>query len=372
MSFRASVGAFGVILLGGVSLVSGASIDAPPAPAPRPAPKLFTLQASKISLGKVLTELTRQTGIRVEDRRGEPDPTIAVDLKGVTFWQALDRIAEAARARVNLYPSSGRITLVRRPADPSPPQVSHDGPFRSALKKVTVSRDLDTGAHTCKIVLEVAWEPRLQPFYLETHPQGLIVRDEGNRPVPVPEPGTSLAAVDGRSALTFEVPLPAPPRTASKLALLEGKLTAIGPSKMLTFAFGTLEQLHDAPATSPQRRLTQQEVTCRVSKVVLADDRWTVQVALDYPPGNTKLESYQSWVVNNELVLVGPAGRRLVANNGYVIDSMSSRRAVVSYNFVDKGRLRRGKPGDWKVVYRTPASVIEMSITFSFKDVLLP
>lgn len=337
-----------------------------------PAAKLVTLQAEKVLLSKALDELARQTGVRVEDRRGEPDRDVRVDLKGVTFWQALDRIAEAAGARVYLYPRSGRITLVPRRPDAPAPRVSYDGPFRTAITKVMTAHDLETGAHTCKVVLEVAWEPQLQPFYLETRPQGLVVRDEGNRPVAVPEPGSSQAPVDGRISLAFEVALPAPPRTAAKIGLIEGHFSAIGPSKMLTFTFDTLDRLHAAAADGPSRKLTQEGVTCRVRKVVLAEDRWTVQVALDYPPGNKDLESYQSWVVNNEMVLVSADGKRRLPSSSYVIDSMSARRAVIAYNFVDKGRLRRGKPGDWKLAYRAPASVIEMPLTFSFKDVPLP
>jgi hypothetical protein len=35
-------------------------------------------------------------------------------------------------------------------------------------------------------------------------------------------------------------------------------------------------------------------------------------------------------------------------------------------------KLVRGKPENWKVVYRTPGPMAEVPVTFEFKDVPLP
>jgi hypothetical protein len=337
-------------------------------------------------LSKALAELERQTGVRVEDARGEADRDVTLNLKQVTFWQAADDIAKAAGARLYLYPRNGRITLVPQGSDYQMAPVHYDGLFRTSLKRVLAARDLERrdgapGSRAYTVTLEVAWEPRLQPFLLETRPQSLRLQDDKRHDVPVPEKENAFAPVDGRISLAFDVTLPALPRSAAALGLLEGKLSAVGPSKMLTFTFDTLDlaaadqdrRLGKAAADSPGRRLTQEGVVCTVSKVVLAQDRWTVQVVLNYPPGGRKLESYQSWVVNNEMTLVEKkdAARRLPSSS-YVQESASSRRAVLSYNFVEKGKVPRGRPEDWKVTYRTPAAVVEVPIRFSFKDVPLP
>jgi hypothetical protein len=328
-------------------------------------------------LSKALAELERQTGVRVEDSRGEAERDVSLDLRQVTFWQAADAVAEAAGARIYLYPRSGRITLVPRGPDYQMPPVSYDGLFRSSFKRVVAARDLERrdtapGSRAYTVTLEVAWEPRLQPFLLETRPQSLRLQDDKHHDIPVPEEGNAFAPVDGRISLAFDVTLPALPRSAAALGLLEGKLSAIGPSKMLTFTFDTLDRLGKASADSPERRLTQEGVVCKVSKVVLDRDRWTVQVILEYPPGGRKLESYQSWVVNNEMTLETKDGARRLASSGYVQESASSRRAVLSYHFIDKGKVLRGRSEDWKVIYRTPAAVVELPIRFSFKNVPLP
>jgi hypothetical protein len=325
-----------------------------------PRPRLVTLQADKISLSKALAEVTRQTGVRVEDRRGGGDPELRLDLRNTPLWQALDSLAAASGAAVYLYPRGGQIALVKRTG--TPPPISHDGAFRSSLKKVVLSRDLETDAHSCVVFLEVAWEPHVQPLLLETRPQGLRMVDDQGKEIAVPADGSSMAPVDGRISLVSEVALPAPPRTASRIGLLEGTLNVIGPSKMLTFTFDALDR----------GRQEQDGVVCQISKVLLAKDRWTVQITLDYPPGNKQLESYQSWVVNNELALVSKDGKKRLVTRDYVLETASTRRAVLSYHFRDKNGQTRGRPEDWRLTYRTPAAIIEWPVRFSFKDIRLP
>src|SRR5579872_3661696 len=107
-------------------------------------PKRFVPPADSLPLDKALEALAQQTGIRVEDRFGKPGLNVRLNPHPFPFWQALDRIAEAAGARVELQPS-GPITLVG-PAPKHRPRLSYDGPFRFALKGVRASLDLEGGA----------------------------------------------------------------------------------------------------------------------------------------------------------------------------------------------------------------------------------
>jgi hypothetical protein len=335
-------------------------------------PSRVTLPTGRAPLSKVLADLTRQTGIRVEDNRGEPDREVSLTLKEATFWQALDHIAAAAQARVYLYPRDGRITLVKR--SPTMPQTppSYDGAFRTMVKKVVASLDLETGSRTSTVSLEVAWEPHLLPLLLETRPQSMRLQDDRGRSIPVPEDGNALAPVDGRISLTFDVVLPPLPRSALRIGRLEGQLTAIVPSKMLTFSFDTLAHLDKAPGNGPPRVQSQEGVTCTISKITLAKDHWSVRIVLDYPPGGKTLESFQSWVVNNEMILVSAQGDRRAPSSSYVLENSSPRQAILTYHFLNKDRRPPGKPEDWKLTYRTPASIIETPLRFSLTDVPLP
>ena len=341
-----------------------------------PERKTITLQAERISIRQSLAEIIKQTGIRVEDARGVPDGAIHLDWKQTPFWQALDALAAAAKARVNIYPTSGRIVLDKRGADYSLPPISYDSRFRLCVKKVTTSRDLEisdkmgNGGAT-SLAVEIAWDPELLPLYLETRPRGLRLVDDANNVRTLPNEGSSLAPVDGLIASTLDLALPAMPRRAKAIRSLEGELSMIGPSKMLTFTFETLNRLAKSKENDPERQLMQEDVTCRILEIKLLAKRWTVRVALEYPRGMKQLDTNQSWVVNNEMMLESPDGKKRLPSTNYALESATAQRAVLSYHFRDRGASVRGKTGNWRVRYRTPANLIEAPIKFAFKDIPL-
>jgi hypothetical protein len=343
-----------------------------------PEAKLVTFPSEKVMLSQALAELTRQTGIRVEDSRGLPDHPLRLASRQATFWQTVDAIAAADDARVTLFATSGRIVLDKRGPNYRLPPISYDGRFRFSVKKVTTSRDLEVrddvpGRGATTIAIEVAWDPELQPLYLETRPHAVRFVDDKKHALTIPDDGSSVAPVDGRIATGIDLRLPPLPRTVAKISSLEGRLSMIGPSKMLTFTFDRLDKLARANRSDPERAVTQEGVTCRIRNVKLPADHWTIEVALDYPPGMKQLDSNQSWAVNNEMTLESTDGKTRFASTNYVLTSATPGHAVLSYHFRDKsGRAPPGKPSDWRVSYRAPANLIEMPIKFAFKDIPLP
>lgn len=340
-------------------------------------PKLVTLQADKIRCSQALAELARQTGVLVEDLRGESNSTFRLDLKRVSLWQAIDGIAAASGARVSLFPTSGRIALDKRGPDYRLPPICYDGRFRLSVKKVMANRDLEVDDNnprrgSTNLALEVAWDPDLYPLYLETRPRSLRLVDDKNNELTIPDEGSSLAPVDGRIALGIDVTLPALPRSVVQIRSLEGQLSMIGPSKMLTFHFDRLDKLERTNANDPERQRTQDNVTCRILSVTLRRDSWTVRVAVDYPPGLKQLDSNQSWVVNNEMTLLSGDGKKRFPSTDYALESATPRQAILYYHFRNKIKQELGKPSDWKLSYRAPANLIEAPIRFSFKDIPLP
>ena len=173
--------------------------------------------------------------------------------------------------------------------------------------------------------MEVAWEPHLLPILLETRPQSLVVRDDAGRPLPASVgAGSSLAPVDGRISLPFDVTLPPLSRSVHSLSVLEGQLYAVAPTKMLTFTFDSVDALAKAAPGDSRLSHTQEAVVCTVNRVVAAEDHWSVEITLEYPEGNVKLDSYQSWVVNNEMYLEH-AGERF-ASSSYLLEESTPRR----------------------------------------------
>src|SRR5215211_504946 len=78
--------------------------------------KPVTLVADGISVSEALKSLRAQTGIGVDDRRGQgKEAKIVLNLKKATFWQALDAVAERSRSVLSLYQADGVIALVDGP-----------------------------------------------------------------------------------------------------------------------------------------------------------------------------------------------------------------------------------------------------------------
>jgi hypothetical protein len=340
-------------------------------------PKLFTLQQKEISIGKALAELARQTGNTVDDRRRSKDETpLAVDVKNVSFWQALDTIAKSADARVSFYEKDGKVALVDGPHRIMP--VSYSGLFRITVSRIDLIRIVETDAHACLLYLDVAWEPRLQPLFLETQPDELIVQDDKGNPVEVPAGSKGPAAVTRRAAAQVQVHMGAPRRSATQLGLLKGKLKIAGPNETLTFTFDKLRKILDSKDALKE---TQGDVTVQIRELrtegEAGEQIWTVGLLLEYPRGGSKLESFQSRLVNNEIYLVKEKDgvqQRFSNNLGYDTEDETEDKAIVRYRFGDEPEknLSLGKLSDWKLVYRTPGKISEISVPFELKDIPLP
>ena len=103
--------------------------------------------------------------------------------------------------------------------------------------------------------------------------------------------------------------------------------------------------------------------------------RWDpeeVEVALDYPPDGPHFESYQSWLVNNEVFLEKIKGGTRVRppQGGMQTVKGAYPRALLRYYF-ENGKRRLGDPRDWKLVYRTPGRIVNLPVQFEFKDLPL-
>ncbi len=342
------------------------------------APKLVTIDA-ELTLSQALTELEKQTGIKVEDRRESDDPKMKLKLNKVTFWQALDVIARESDAVVNYYQGSKGLGLEKRPEGYVNPPVAYDGIFRATVRRITAQRRLDLENSNYLADVEIAWEPRFRPFRLDLVPDEFTIQDDKSRKVALPdngrggdEPRKDSRAVSSRYYVLFDVPLGSLDRSSAKLGLLKLPIKFVGPTRMQTFAFDkSLAEIKKDPKTG---EMTQEGVTVKVSNLELAKDHWTALMSLEYPADGPQFESFESWLIFNEMSLKNDKGDTFPNNGGYVIEGTAGNRASVSYHFIDskKDKLTRGEPSDWKPVYKVPGLIVEVSASFEFKDVPTP
>jgi hypothetical protein len=347
-------------------LVPAAFSDEPRPKAPElPPGKPVTLNGVK-KLSDALASLAKQTGIPVNYPPDEADTPVEVRCEKDSFWQALDQIATAAGAEVDLYAPGGNLALRKRTGKPplkGPQTVSHDGRFRTAIKRLTGSVDPETGETMYTAVLEVAWEPATQPYFLATQVNDLAV--DGQK---APNSGGKHQFVFRQNASQFDTMIPSPPRDAKKIGVLSGKVAVVAPTRMVTFPFGALDEIKDAT------KREEGKLVCQIDKPKLEQTKWTVKVSLTYPPGNAEFDdthsAYQMFGTN-ELVLESKDGKRRVAAVPSSIPSATSTSVVAVYTF-PKDTRPPGEAKDWNVSFRAPAAVVRVPVSFAFKDVPLP
>lgn len=357
---------FTLFVLCAAALVGPAGMPLPAVAQKPPAElggQLVTLEKSDIPLADALKEIAKQTGMTVLDRRRDKsNPKLKLALARATFWQALDAVAREADLQVYLFDRERQVALIEGPYREMP--TSFQGPFRVTLKKLATVRDLALDAHFCLAEVELAWEPRFQGFLLEPKPDSYVVKDDKGKEREILPGEKGRVAVDGRFAMDFPVRFEAPARTSARLGLVQGRVAVIGSPKMLEFTFDELK---------PGQKLVKEDVSVVLDRVVTDGDLWTLGVSLRYPPGPA-LESFESSLVSNEMFLEHRKTRQRIACNAGSNLDQNDNQATARYHF-ESDPLRKvslGKPADWRVVYYTPGKIVEVPVTFEFKDVPLP
>ncbi len=335
-----------------------------------PEGKRVNLQG-QLPLSKALAELKQQTGIEVKDKSDAGDPKIKLDLKDVTFWEALEAIAKEADVRIVPYFNEDEVALAPGAYKALP--ISYSGPFRTVVKRLSAVRDLETDAHFYVVSLEVAWEPGVKPFFMDMPPKGLKVLDDKMREIKYEDEGAGRQPVQGRTA-EINLRLAGVPRTTNKIATLGGTVTLIGPTKWLTFTF---DNLANAKADPKAATSTQEGVTTKLSKLEFKSDIWVVEVSLEYPKDGPKLESFEvgDFVAYNTCLLKNKDGKTVPDAGSETSGGMGTKAAVTYlFSLLDHKAVFGPKPdpGQWGLVYKTPGPLKEIPVKFEFKDLLLP
>src|SRR5262249_29888 len=121
------------------------------------------------------------------------------------------------------------------------------------------------------------------------------------------------------------------------------------------------------------RKETQEGVTVHLRELTTERDRWTIGLMLEYPTDGPDFESFESWLVNNEIALEKKGGKeRFPENGGSDTEDQGGHRAILSYRFIEDRKHTLGKPGDWNLVYRTPGTIVKTPVQFEFKDLPVP
>jgi hypothetical protein len=333
-------------------------------------PSKVTL-TGKMLLSQAMAEISKQTGNKVIDYRERFnqdafDSKILVDLKAVSFWEALDNVLDEAELTLYNYDEERSTLAFTSRAENARPRVgnaSYSGLFRFEPAKIEATRDLKNSAmHALRLTVEAVWEPRVTPIVIEVPLADVSAKDENGESLSInSSEGTLEVPVESNGAAAeIEFPFDAPSRSVKKLSSLKGKLVAVLLGKVETFEFADLDKVKAAELERGGVRVTVE--SCRKN-----GDIYDVSMRVRFDRAANALESHRSWIYDNECYLLDSKGRKF-ENAGLEATLLGVSEVGVAYKF----NLEGGTPAQARLVYKTPAAIIRIPVEFEIKNVDLP
>jgi hypothetical protein len=345
--------------------------DAPPAALPIPA-KTVKMDEPHGDFAAVMKRFGQQTGIEVTvppAMAKEKCPVILAD--ATPFWLALGDIADRSGTRIVLRDEGRKVSL--EPRGKSKEVWAVTGPFRTVARGVSVRSNLEIGQTVYEVQLDAHWEPRFPVYRIDSQPS--ITKATDDRGTALTAPVVKARSQPHGAHQSIPVRLEGLTRASRKITWLEGEYTVTAAPEMLPFKFDLSTKLPAAgelPAAVAARLKGQ--VTAALAKWSFDRDTktWEARIELTYPDNLPVFESFESWLGENRLRLIGPGGNP-IAPDGYNVPS-SGRRVVATYSFKEEStKGLTNPPGKgWTLVYETPAPLVEFKVPFVLENIPLP
>lgn len=194
--------------------------------------------------------------------------------------------------------------------------------------------------------------------------QGRKVAIEAGERRPMAEEGEMVMKqpVDSTVIRTdFFIRMAQPPKGAEKLTI-KGKMTVTMPAEIQAFEFPDLVK-----AKNVKREKGNVSVTMERFKE-LEEGIWAAEMLLEFEAKGEAFESHETWYYDNEIYLQKADGTRFSLNGGTAQTQSEDGRLGIQYRFTDAP----GKMSDYKLIYKTPSTIVREKLEFEFKDVELP
>lgn len=330
-------------------------IAAPWAAAQPIPPTRLKLDGTK-SAATLFDRIEKQAGLKIQ--AGRLDPTSAfVPPAEATLWNALESLANQTGTRLLVNGANRSISFAKGPAKTA---ASLDGAFRVAVQGVSAKLDGATGDASYSLALDVHWEPRFPIFRIDAQPRVSRAVDDRGTALTV-KTASVKGAVAGYSHVA-DVRIDGLTRPANSIAAFDGEFTVTASPKMLAFEFADLTKL---PAT-----VEIDGVKATLQPVKKRDEVWELSLVVVYPADPPVFESFESWTNRNALRLVAPSGRAVAEPENQDAGAVG-RTVRAAYRYAFKAADLSNREG-WKVVYETPAPLVEFPVKFRLKEIPLP
>jgi hypothetical protein len=300
-------------------------------------PSVVTLSVTEQPLKEIARQIMVQTGNQIL----VPDQLTAVSLtcNQLPFWMALDKLASVTEGHLVLaeQPPGLGIATTQSAVGPAVPTAIAD------LIRVAVYR-IDqlgpAGERGFRIVLKIAWEPRLSPLLLRLPLASIVAENEDGATLRQPSRlGVVEPLITGeRCWVDLPLVLSQPPHGVTQLASLRGTVEMWLPGFQHRFRLPLPRR-----EPSPTHELTTAKPsTCLSSMTVTLDDWWptvtpagqglTLRATAQLAEPSEACESHRGWLADQIPELLSPSGEAVDAIAHRVV-GRTSRGLTVETTF---------------------------------------
>ncbi len=320
--------------------------------------------SGKMQLSEALSAISKQTGNKVgfEREAGVPSKEVELQADKQPFWEVLDDLMIQGSLRINPYSSTEGIVLMPDDSALPGPEPHFNGPFQTSVVSTQTSKQFyGRNDGQLNISLQVAWEPRLKPIFLQLPMDKMKATVAGSDELSTSTPGSNpeIPVNSEGSAVQIDLQFPRPPRSAEKIDKLTGEFEIAVPSEKHKYVF---EKFGNG------KRQTEKfgEVTVTLENSRNNGSVYEMRILTEFAAAQGALDSYRAWIVSNRAYLLDAKQNRL-ENVGLSTYSMSGDSVGVAFLF-----QINSDPNDYTLVYESPAVISRQSVKFELKDIDLP
>ncbi|GEM_PF-2246288 len=321
-----------------------------------------------MTLKDALEALSKQTENSIAAAPPFQDKEVTVDWKELSFWEAVDALADQVEGDVQagigsrLY-LTNRIYSVNRLG-----RADYQNGFRISPSSIRSYRNLlsDTPSSTT-MTLSMAWEPRLRLIRMEMPMSSLRISDANGKELlsdaqAIELPGKIEFGI-GREQTHADIPfdLPNLEGNATGAIQVSGEIKALVAGRQEVFRFENLGQ-----ALKQQPSIEKSGITVKLVDKAVSDHLMMISINVKFSDAKKSLESHLGWVYENPATLILENGERSpnlsIESGGQQQDSVTLIYLFDNIEELDKCVLE----------YKSPGILVETDIPFTLKGVKLP
>ena len=208
--------------------------------------------------------------------------------------------------------------------------------------------------------LEILWEPRLSPLLIrQPYDQLELTAEDGSSISSVPTGAAEVPIQSTVAGIDLVVPLQLNNASVRRIKRLKGRFFALVPGREVTFEFGDLAQARNVS----QRRAGMEVVLERVRQNGAVYE-FRLRLRLLNP--DDRFQSHLDWASNNEVYLINDQGER-IDNPNFERYLEREREIGFGYLFPVSGDINQ-----FRLIYRSPASILTIPVEYELTDIPLP